>query len=85
MRIKLQTSFTTLCVIALLCGPVLTGNAQRRHHVKKTSTHSVSADEAKAAAAKKEQIRQHLVGVRKHMHDVRVKLVIAKQKEHQIN
>jgi murein DD-endopeptidase MepM/ murein hydrolase activator NlpD len=73
-------------VIATLCAASLPGHAQRRKHSgKKASSHSVSAEEAKAAAAKKEQIRQHLAGVRKHIHDVRVKLEIARQKEHQIN
>jgi len=74
-----------LSVIAILCASVLPIHAQRKHHSKKTASHNVSAEEAKSAAAKKEQIRQHLARVHKHIQDVRKKLVIAQKKEQQIN
>lgn len=83
--IRLRTIINILlCFITFL--PALSpAQAQRRHGSgKKVSSHSVSAEEARAAAARKEQIRQHLASVKKHMHDVQVKLNVAKRKEHQI-
>ena len=85
MRNQSILLFTITCAIVLFCASLQLGDAQHKHRRKKTPSHSVSAEEAKSAAAKKEQIRQHLAGVRKHMHDVRKKLDTAKQKEHQIN
>ena len=51
---------------------------------KKGNSHAPSADEARAAAARQEQIRKHLEDVRKHMHDVRVKIKTVKRQEAQI-
>jgi len=77
-----------LCLLAF-CALSPSASAQKQKQKKHGSKHttnnrSVSAEEAKAAAARKEQIRQHLANVRNHMHDVRVKIIQARKKEHVI-
>ncbi len=80
---------TLTCLFALLitCCACTQSTGQKKHSTGSSSrshNRSVSAEEARAAAARKEQIRQHLINVRNHMHDVRVKILQAKKKEHQI-
>ena len=86
MRYRLQTIYFVLLMV-MIC-PNMRVEAQHKHSsghtTKKGSGHTPTAEEAKAAAARQEQIRQNLLKVKNHMHDVKAKLQTAKRKEAQI-
>jgi murein DD-endopeptidase MepM/ murein hydrolase activator NlpD len=86
MRRRIAIATCILLIAAFL--PSMRVTAQRKHSgahtAKKSGGHTPTAEEAKAAAARQEQIRQHLLKVKNHMHDVKVKLQTAKRKEAQI-
>lgn len=80
-RIHLQRTTGILLSVAVLAASATAGP---RHSHKKSASHNVSAEEARAAAAKREQLGKNLGHLKSHIHEVRKKIQEAKQKESRI-
>ncbi len=69
--------FTLLTVVGFSAPP-------RHHRAKKRKGSVISSSQARAAIARKEQLRRKLTGLHTHMHNVRAKIHQVKAQEHHI-